>query len=517
MTVQSTTKRASNRVRLLLLVIVLVAASLRFYNIDFGLPQLYHPDEPTVAISQRMFKTGDLNPHFFNYPTLFLYINAAAYVPYYEIGRMLGEFETPDDIAELEMLGLGTGLIRTPSVILLGRTLSALVGTLSVVLIYLTGKQLRDPTTGLLAALLLTFAPIHVMESHYITANVYVTFFALLVAWTSLNIYHRGLWRDYALAGIAVGLVMASKYNGAMTGLFVVIAHFLRNGWSGFKQPKIYVALLLIPITFVLVTPYAILDFETFWKDMRFEASHYSTGHAGMEGNALQWYLSYFWQSGGLIAPLALAASIFALYRRAWHVIIVAVFPLVYFVFISSFNVRNARTAMLAEPFFYLLVAWFLVELWQLLDQRAGKRALRIGRYAIIFFAALIILFPATRTARQLSNLTRIDSRETARVWIEENLPETSKVGIEAYSPYVDPKRFEVEAIIRANYYELDWFAENEFDFLILSQGMYNRYLDDPARYPAEVEQYNRLFNTFEQIKLFNDGDYEIQIYAVPE
>ncbi|MGB3058399.1 MAG: hypothetical protein WBE17_01555, partial [Anaerolineae bacterium] len=46
--------------------ILLIAVALRLWGINFGLPYLYHPDEPGyVAIAQNMVKTGDLNPHFF--------------------------------------------------------------------------------------------------------------------------------------------------------------------------------------------------------------------------------------------------------------------------------------------------------------------------------------------------------------------------------------------------------------------------------------------------------------------
>jgi len=61
-----------NRESILIGIILLIALSVRLWGVNYDLPYIYHPDEPGyIAISQNIFKTGDLNPHFFNYPSLF--------------------------------------------------------------------------------------------------------------------------------------------------------------------------------------------------------------------------------------------------------------------------------------------------------------------------------------------------------------------------------------------------------------------------------------------------------------
>ena len=65
---------------LLVSVAVSVALLLRIYGLDWGLPSpaqvhSYHPDEITVigpTLHMNIF-TGEMNPHFFNYGSLFLY------------------------------------------------------------------------------------------------------------------------------------------------------------------------------------------------------------------------------------------------------------------------------------------------------------------------------------------------------------------------------------------------------------------------------------------------------------
>jgi hypothetical protein len=52
--------------------LIVLGLVLRVWGITFGLPYLYHPDEPLgVSVAINMVKTGDLNPHFFGYGSLF--------------------------------------------------------------------------------------------------------------------------------------------------------------------------------------------------------------------------------------------------------------------------------------------------------------------------------------------------------------------------------------------------------------------------------------------------------------
>ena len=54
---------------------LVIAFVLRVIGIGFGLPLLDHPDEPTlVSRADTMARTNDFNPHFFHYPSFFIYV-----------------------------------------------------------------------------------------------------------------------------------------------------------------------------------------------------------------------------------------------------------------------------------------------------------------------------------------------------------------------------------------------------------------------------------------------------------
>ena len=66
------------RFYLALSLITLVAIWLRLWAIDFGVPMVTHPDEPNILNpALHMIRTHDFNPHWFIYPALIIYIEAA--------------------------------------------------------------------------------------------------------------------------------------------------------------------------------------------------------------------------------------------------------------------------------------------------------------------------------------------------------------------------------------------------------------------------------------------------------
>jgi len=499
-----------------LVVIILAAFLLRIWGVNFGLPYIYHPDERLyVPIAQNIFKTGDLNPHFFNYPSLFFYLNALAYIPYYFVGKVMGVFRSPADIPAPLMLGMGTGQTSMPSTFLLGRLLTIVFGCAAVVLVFLIGKRLtNNGLVGLLAALMTAISPTNVLNSRYITPDTFLVFFVLLAFWEALQVFEKGDIRHYVTAGIAIGLVASTKYNGALIFVALVTAHFLRYGVKGFWKAGLYLAFVMSIVTFFATTPYALLDHQKFLTDLAYEATHYSTGHPGMEGNTLQWYLAYMWNNEGVLSLIAIVEILRGFAIRSKKIVLLSAFPIVYFIFINFYVVRNDRTILPLTPFLFLQAASLLTTLLAPTTWRQSTlKKWSMPVIGVIILAALIL--PFLKTVQAGISLTAIDSRETSGIWIEQNLPHGSRIAIESYAPFIDPKNYSVQAFLWMIDETPEWFKANHFDYLVFSQRSFGRYYAQPVLYSNEIAQYNRLFGSFDLVKRFTEGGYEIRIYHV--
>jgi hypothetical protein len=117
---------ASRRVRFATLAALLaccaVAVALHAVGIGWGLPFLYHPDEPTnFSIAQRMLKQLDPNAHFFHYPSLFFYGCASVEAGYFAVCRVFSLLHSLRDLPNLDAPIMGGGFTALPSAFLAAR------------------------------------------------------------------------------------------------------------------------------------------------------------------------------------------------------------------------------------------------------------------------------------------------------------------------------------------------------------------------------------------------------------
>ena len=141
--------------------ILAVALALRLWGVPYGLPNLYNWDEPTVVNRAVRFGGGDLNPHFFYYPTLWMYLLAIVFGGYFAVGRLSGHFHSASDFV-VEYLAHPT------STYLIARVATALAGVATVWLVYRIGMRLMGREVGILAAALLSVSVIHVAYSQQV-------------------------------------------------------------------------------------------------------------------------------------------------------------------------------------------------------------------------------------------------------------------------------------------------------------------------------------------------------------
>jgi YYY domain-containing protein len=170
---------------LILVLILLVGAWLRFSGIDWGEYSFMHPDErfllmvgssiePVDSFAE-YFDTANssLNPHnrghgFYVYGTLPLFL--ARYV----VQAVFGQ----------------SGLVEMTDA---GRFLAALADLLIVLLVYQIANRLYGKRVGLLAAAFSAVTVLQIQQAHYFTMDPFITFFTVLAIYFSVQIA-TGSW-----------------------------------------------------------------------------------------------------------------------------------------------------------------------------------------------------------------------------------------------------------------------------------------------------------------------------------
>ena len=260
---------------LVLLLIILLGLILRLTGIQHGFPFIFHPDEPTIIRSALGIRF-DPNPKHFDWPHLYIYINYFLYMLFAKFRSLLEAANLKNTLSSVFPLIWNDDLIFY----YLTRCLSAILGALTAIPLYLTSKNLFGKKAGILTALAITIMPYHVWHSHYSLGDIPAAFLVSWALYYSSLIIKSSDKKNYILAGLFIGLSASIKYNGGLTALMVPVAHFLRIFWTNKNEDKIknfqriflgsadikklIFSGLLAFLGFLIGTPFALLDFKTF-------------------------------------------------------------------------------------------------------------------------------------------------------------------------------------------------------------------------------------------------------------
>jgi len=468
------------------------AALLRFWTLGHGVPYVLGVDEPEVMDrAVRMVQTGDFNPHFFDYPSLYMYVQAAVVVARFLFGAVRGEWSS--------LAG-----VTTTDFYLWGRAVTAILGTASVFVLYMAGLR-WGARTALLAAGLLAVMPLHVRESHFILTDVPMTFFVTLSFLLSLSAHERATLWPFVAAGVAVGLAAATKYTGALAILMPLIACWMTLS----AQPsRLIVSLAILGgslVAFLLAAPYTFLDLPTFLNQFARLAADYHNPLAGSQ-SAFVIYLKHLrnawhWPAtlmivGGLI--LGLVRTIRGPGRVKWTLLLT--FPLCYLWFISRQNIVYARYLLPIVPFVSLMAAGAVVSGVSLLRRYEIPRQVRSA--LIVALVLLAVAPPSYTSVSYDTDAAKVWTNRQAYEWILREVPHGSKITIESRALLL-PADYQVDHVKQLRSAPLEAYAGAGTTYLIASSQVYGAYLASPQSYPDEYRDYVRLFREAREVARF--------------
>lgn len=412
--------------------ILLLALVVRLLGIQRGLPYVYYTDEAVTVNHAVAFGTGDLNPHDFTYPSLYMYVLTGVYGLIYAVGRVTGWLASTNDFVRL--------FFENATVFYLpGRLIAALAGVATVGMVYVFARRAYSSAVGLAAAAFLAVSMAHVKWSHYVKAHVPAGLLVLVALYIAYSIYRgRDDWRRYLLAGAAAGLAASTIYHAGFVIVSVVVAHVLRwretrlsSARTSLVSGKLAGAIAASFGAFALGTPFALLDWRTFISDLKSRGTMFYGG-GFWETSPFYPFSSLNGNMGkplGLVALLGLGYAVVRGRPRDW---IVASQPLFLGAFLMLFPVREPQHMLIAYPALSILGASFLVDLvgWRI--RRTTWRAI-----AVASAAALIIAMPAARSLRDSYRLSLPDTRTLAKDWFESHIPSGSRVLMDSGKYYL--------------------------------------------------------------------------------
>lgn len=492
---------------LLMIAILIIAFVIRIVNVRYGYPLQTHPDEPVlVDAALNMIKTGDLNPHNFQYPSLNIYLQALLFFIVQLPATIFGVQLFPTQLIDFHVYG---------------RILNVIFSILTIYIVYEIGRRLFNAWTGLAAMCFITASSLHVEHSFYATVDTTTAFWPSVACLMAVMIYQGSGHKKwyYIFGGICVGLAIGSKYTAFLAFLPILITHIYHarenNKWI---DKNIVSSLLAVLVGFLITTPYALLDYKTFFNGLLFQSMAYIS-HPGYESQTTTSFHVYFNDLftegyGEIPTILAFIGFIALSINKRWEASLLISFPFAIFLFLGFHKVYFSRNILPVIPFMALLSGYSInvgVELFEKFRQHSSLNT-RGYSYAALGLGVMLVLFSIknqiSTDIRMIRDNILPDTRWVSLKWIQQNIPPNIKIGREHYTPPIEMYSDKYDV----TYYGLSGVAIYQkkiesMNVMIVSSSDYSRFVDHPDQYPMQAMIYNNFFTCNDLIKEFvEDG-----------
>ncbi len=451
----------------LLIALFAFSLTLRSYNLNWDSGNHLHPDErmivmvaekitmPSLPVSPDLYTvvntlfspSSPLNPKFFAYGSLPLYLL-----------KFTASLVAP----------VVPGIDTYASLNLLGRVLSALFDSFSVLLLYFIAFQLfKSSKIAILSAFFYATAVLPVQLSHFYAVDTGLNFFILLTLYQLLLLNRHPSLKRAFLVSLCFGSALATKVS-AVVLIFPLVVALLINifltlkykivktkagnlskiknyfislfkpsfwnyhaGFLGTSFSLVLVIVLLSSLVFIIFEPFAFFDFFTFWRQLNDQKA--MTKDAFVFPYTLQYVNTpafiyplkniLFWGLGPFVTVTSLFGLVILIrkfgkktfvHRRSYNeagLLIVSSFILVYFAITGSSAVKFMRYYLPLYPFICLFSAYFLI-------------TFKKGRW--LYFP--VVGFQIIWLVSFLSIYTQNNTRVTASNWLNQNAAPASLI-----------------------------------------------------------------------------------------
>jgi len=415
-----------------------LALALRIVGLEYGLPfgTILDPDEENIVPrAWRMVHGGGLDPHWFDYPTFVLYVEAP--------------FQAWN----------GSPSILTARIVIVAFGLAAVAAA------WWLGRRAYGTLAGAVGAAFVAVQTTSVAYSHAAVTDVPLE--AGVAASLALMVSDRLAW-----AGVVAGLATSAKYPGVFLLVPLVVA-----GWGRWR--RLAASISLGALTFLATSPFVLVHPLQAWDDASRVQRLARDGWLGFEHDsfALFSFTGRFWHTLGPALLLAAIGVVVALVTRKKTDLILVSFVLVYVVDLLTIRAHFDR---------------YLLPLVPVLGVLAGR--LR----ALAPVTLLLLAVPLTYSIRNDITLTKTDTRIVAVRWIDLHVPATAPIAAESSTPAL-PGRSVLPLLLPGPGRPFDpnrdvaRLRREGIRYVLVTGAVADRVLAAPKNYPREVRFYDQL------------------------
>jgi hypothetical protein len=490
-----------------LLAIVALSLFVHLRGVSHDLPAP-GADEPYFVLpAARMAWHGDPNPQWFGHPgSTVIYPLAFAYRAREVLFHGAPIFGDAPSIAQR---------FRTDptSFYEIGRLWVILLSVATIPLLFLVARRAFDHVTGLVAALVWALVPLAVSYGTIVRTDAAAACFGLLSLWACLVTFDRPRTTQFALAGGAIGLAIASRYFMvtllAVLGAVWLIAR-LRDR-ARVPVRSLVIGCVAALATFALTTPFFFVDWHAVARSLQAETVGTVTNNQSWWLDNVGYYLGNAIPAAAswVVPLLALVGIARAGVRREPRQLVIGGFVVLFVAVISVSSLQWDRWIIPVLPLVVLFAASAVVAAARALARRMSSA--RVRRCA--FASAVVVGAVAAGTAPAVSlvDFERAQDAPSSRVlmreWISAHVPKGSLVATEVKGPELRTAGYRVlDRYDLPSAGTLGDYAAHGYHYLIVNAFVSLRYRIDAGHFPRHARFYQFLRERGELLAEFGSG-----------
>lgn len=458
----------------LLLVIVIIAILLRFIGL---IPNISHTDEAyIIKHSRQLFYNiiahGDFDPHAYKYGSFIFYFQSVTYLPIFIIGLVLITLRLSSpppsqlNIPALDFIEQVSNIF--PKLFLWeGRALTAVIGVVSIIIVYLITKKLFNKKIALFSSFIFAINPFHVRDSHYITTDVPFLFFLLVSLLFMVNLLLTSKWKWYILSGFIIGISSTIRYF-PLAALIYPIAVLMDIKKSRSWVLKVLMGVVFIPVGIFISIPFPFLSANSrniFQQDIQAQFLWYGTTVTTFILSILSYIMTFgktqieplsslvptkftFFHShfllfevfGPALLALALLGIVVSFVKFPIKTILLLIIPLANFIYISFYiPAVYERLSLPMIPFISIFVGIALFEI----DKKREIIQLNYSFSAYFLFIlsfSFFIFFPLSKSIKSSWSCGSNNVESVGARWIDKNISLDNKIA--QIPPIIFPTKY---------------------------------------------------------------------------
>lgn len=523
----------TNRTFLALGVVLIAALSLRLYNLNWDEHQYLHPDERFIADVSTSRIVVQWPPEWDNlFDPDHSLLNPRSDDPNTGLPRDFSYGALPLIVTDLagSTMSKITGdnwSSYSGKLYQVGRFLSAIFDTLTVLIVFFIGRRVRSNAVGLAAAAVAAMTPMAIQLAHFFTTDSWLTFFVSLTLLLSMRAIDSGRRRSFLLCGIGFGLAMATKGSVFTLSGVVAVAVFYaawvrREQFETWLETAAWIAergclaLLGALGAFAIFEPYALVRPSTYVDQIRNQSDiirgtfdvPFTRQYIGTTPVLYQIEQVVRWGYGPVAGALIALGTIVmarALFKKPNSAIFMLLAWLAgYGLVIAIPETKFLRYLAPLIPVFAVLAGLAVISIRDWLARRNWHIVARMA-------PAVLLIGVGFWTAAFMNVYAQTNPRIEASQWMYTNVPAGSVLSSEYWD---DSLPLDLSPALNAGAYGFTWttfdmYANGEtasdtadtiynnlssVDYIVMSS---NRIIDSvessPWRYPVQIEYYQLL------------------------